>query len=71
MKKASDGGVPSQGVPPENSTYPVFVMEPEPTEGNSNLYSGTPENKEYLGRLPTTPTPIGTVDLGPVDQKAK
>lgn len=66
------GGVPSQGVPADvNSTYPVFTLETDPAKMNNNMPASSPENNEYKERMPSTIEPLGTVDLGPVNGKAK
>lgn len=65
MKKYSDGGVPSQGVPANaNSTYPDLTGKPT---NQISLVDNVPVNITYAEKLPSSPTPLGGVDLGPVN----
>ena len=58
----NDGGVASQGFPKDfNSTYPSNEVDNDHAED-------APCNEKYAENLPSEPTPIGSVDLGPVSQ---
>ena len=65
MKKYTDGGVAAQGFPKEfNSTYPCNDVDSDSAED-------APVNEAYVERLPSKIEPLGSVDLGSVNQKAK
>ena len=66
MRKYTDGGVPSQGVPQNaNSTYPDLTGKPP---NQICLVENVPVNITYAEKLPSTPVPLGNVDLAPVNQ---
>ena len=52
-----------------NTTYPDFRME-NPL-GNPQDDGCHVSQMEMEKELPTSPTPLGSVDLGPVNRKAK
>ena len=66
MQKYTDGGVASQGVPANaNSTYPDLTGKPA---NQISLVDNVPVNITYAEKLPSSPTPLGSVELGPVNQ---
>ena len=66
MKKYTDGGVTSQGVPQNaNSTYPDLTGKPT---DQICLVDNVPVNITYAEKLPSAPAPLGNVNLGPVNQ---
>lgn len=66
MKKYTDGGVDAQGVPQNaNSTYPDLTGK---QTDQICLVDNTPVNITYAEKLPSSPVPLGSIDLAPVNQ---
>lgn len=58
------GGVDSQGYSGHNTTYPC-------PEVDSSFAEGAPYNPKYAQQIPSTPTTLGTPDLGSVVHEQK
>ena len=77
MRKYTDGGVPSQGIPENvNSTYPDGVAYPQKKADEQqvkvkSLVDDVPVNITYAEKLPSVPTPLGSVNLAPVELGGK
>ena len=76
VKKAAigenSGGIPEAPLPENvNTTYPIYQLETDPAKTITDAASVAPKNPQYAEKIPSTIEPLGTVDLGPVNQKAK
>jgi len=64
----ANGGIEIHGVHEDvNSTYiPIHSFAPDPNP--KNLVNEVPLNLTYAEKIPSTPEPLGSVDLAPVER---